>query len=723
MHLIDYSKYFDMLKILELAERCEVRTTDGSLVAANYTAAPMDDELPAIVQSWTESGSSADASMEASDTERTYVPLRQRSGDLSGVLILSGINPSTQIAPAVQILPALVNQIEAELQMDAELEQMAVELTARYEELNLIYEDSGSALAAEQDRTLFKRLLGSCSAHLNVDLVGLAVMDQQRIHFASASQPVIPDPQQLLESLQLSLANYFTSREQGVIVNSFSDEMRATLRLDLPYKLLACAVRSATGKLLGILMCVNRTSGNDFLNSDRSLLQAVASKVDKILQSNYDELTSLLNRTALNARVSNAILASRSERDLHAFLMVDLAQMRVLNETHGRELGDELIARVGQVLAGAVSDTDVVGYLGEARFGVLLYECDTKRARVVAETLQINVEHTPFVLGETECSATVSIGIAPISPRSDDAVEVFAQAETAAVAAKQRGRRGIKVYHDDDSELNSRKELMHWASRVQKSLRDDRFVLFAQQIAPVAPSEEVFHFETLIRLRDDETDQFVSPGLFLPAAEQFDLMPELDRWVIDDALRTVADMGYGREREGVVSINLSGKSLSEVDLVAYIRTKLEFYRVHPTCVCFEVTETAAIDSMASAHELLVAIRAMGCATSLDDFGTGLSSFSYLRSLPLDYVKIDGSFVSALLEDDVSRAMVSSINHIGHVMKLKTVAEFVENEQLTDALREIGVDYLQGYAIAKPVPLTAYLAQLRTSQNSAARSGL
>jgi EAL domain-containing protein (putative c-di-GMP-specific phosphodiesterase class I) len=249
---------------------------------------------------------------------------------------------------------------------------------------------------------------------------------------------------------------------------------------------------------------------------------------------------------------------------------------------------------------------------------------------------------------------------------------------------------------------------MQWVGRIQKALRDNRFEIHCQEIRPAAASDEKYHFEILVRMTGEE-GEIIAPNDFIPTAERYNLMTALDRWVIDSTFALLQANGLAQHpREGVVSINLSGQSLADAGLVGYIGEMFSKYLLLPDCICFEITETVAFGNMELARDIINQVRTMGCHFSLDDFGTGLSSFSYLKELPVDYLKIDGSFVRHILDDSISHVMVSSINQVGQVMGLKTVAEFVESSEIAEELKVIGVDYLQGYSICKPIPLQEYL---------------
>ena len=305
-------------------------------------------------------------------------------------------------------------------------------------------------------------------------------------------------------------------------------------------------------------------------------------------------------------------------------------------------------------------------------------------------------------------AVTLSIGVSRIDGNTENLDDALESARLAVDCARNLGRNQVKVFQRDDAYLLARKAELQWANESQRALRENAFRVYLQPIHPVVPDGKRYHFETLIRLRTED-GRMIEPGDFLPAAEVFNLMPLIDRWMINATFETLSESGFARRAmEGTIAINLSGQTVANPDLVPYIRDKLEQYGLAPSCICFEITETAAFNDFHFALGVCQEIKALGCSLSLDDFGTGLSSFSYLQKLPVDFVKIDGSFVQAMSADEVSHAMVTAINRVSHVMGLKTIAEYVENDVLRAELELMGVDYVQGYAFARPLPIAEAL---------------
>jgi EAL domain-containing protein (putative c-di-GMP-specific phosphodiesterase class I) len=337
---------------------------------------------------------------------------------------------------------------------------------------------------------------------------------------------------------------------------------------------------------------------------------------------------------------------------------------------------------------------------------VLLLDCPGESAARVAESLRQTVSEFRFAWKDKLFALGVSIGLLTFSDDSLSFDDILSIVDGACYIAKDKGRNRIHVYKPGDDELTERKGQMNWVARISTALEENRMVLYRQDILQLQNGErQVDHFEVLLRMRDEE-GKLLPPLAFLPAAERYNLMPSIDFWVIKTAFRYVSEHCTDKHVDTTCSINLSGATLCDEHLIAFIREQFDVSGVSPTSICFELTETAAIANLDSAATLIRDLKQIGCRFALDDFGSGMSSFGYLKTLPVDYVKIDGSFVKDMLHDSIDRAMVEAINNIGHVMGIETIAEFVEDDATRAALQEIGVNFAQGYGIGRPVPLEA-----------------
>ncbi|VAW90828.1 diguanylate cyclase/phosphodiesterase (GGDEF & EAL domains) with PAS/PAC sensor(s) [hydrothermal vent metagenome] len=418
----------------------------------------------------------------------------------------------------------------------------------------------------------------------------------------------------------------------------------------------------------------------------------------------HDALTGLANRNEFEHRLKDAITVSKLRHIHHGLMYLDLDQFKIINDTCGHVAGDELLRQLSNVLNSQIRETDTLARLGGDEFGILLDNCPIETATTIADSIIKEINRFSFQWQNKSIDITTSIGLVAINNKSRNVSSVLSCADIACYTAKDLGRNRIHIYKEDDKELLRRHGEMQWVSRIRTAIQNDEFLLYRQNMMVVDQQEsELSSFEFLLRLRD-KTGEIIPPGAFIPAAERYNLMPDLDRWVINRAFRYLSENSK-RLKSGSDSffafINLSGASLSDDKFFNYIRDKFQEYNLDQKIVCFEITETAAITNLQRAIDFIRDIKQQGCHFALDDFGSGLSSFTYLKNIPVDFLKIDGSFVRNMLYDDMDAAFVAAINQLGHVANLKTIAEFVENEQTLERLKDIGVDYAQGYGIHLP----------------------
>ena len=420
----------------------------------------------------------------------------------------------------------------------------------------------------------------------------------------------------------------------------------------------------------------------------------------------HDTLTGLLNRREFERRVASALEDAKLKRHQHTLCYLDLDHFKIINDTCGHLAGDELLKALTQHLLDSLKTHDNLARLGGDEFGILLENHTPAQSQRFAKDLLRHVNGFRFHWEGEVYEIGASIGLVQLDEDSDNLAKVLSAADVACYMAKEEGRNRIYTYQKDDQALSRCHSEMQMVSRITRALKEDRFRLYRQAIVDLNAPDARWHCEILIRMLDEEGD-IIPPGDFLPAAERYFLMPNIDRWVIERVFRLLAPSTPSSEMRQLksCSINLSGASLSDDALLDYIGEQARLHGIDPARICFEITETAAIANFHQARRFIVELRAQGYSFALDDFGSGLSSFSYLKNLPVDYLKIDGSFVKDLTSDPIDYAMVEAINRIGHVMGIKTIAEFVENPAIAEKLLEIGVDLAQGYGIEKPRPVS------------------
>ncbi len=432
-------------------------------------------------------------------------------------------------------------------------------------------------------------------------------------------------------------------------------------------------------------------------------------------QASHDSLTGLVNRGEFNHQLSENIYGAADSGQIHALCYLDLDRFKLVNDNAGHAAGDALLASIARILSNSIRNGDTPGRLGGDEFGLILKNCTITGARRICEIIIDKISRYSFAWEGQNFSVGVSIGITAIDADSINVIDVIKQADIACYAAKDHGRNRVYVYERKDTELLRRQEEIRWASKLTEALSSDRFKLYAQPICPLSDaSHDQLHLEVLVRLQDVD-GRIISPGAFIPAAERYNLMGPIDLHIIRKTLQHIASRPA--DENFCYSINLSGNSLSEERLVDNILTLIKQQAIDPQRICFEITETAAITNLVNARQFIDALRKYGFRFALDDFGSGLSSFEYLKNLPVDYLKIDGSFVRDMANNRIDHAMVAAINQVGHIMDIKTIAEFVENDQIINKLQLLNVDYAQGYGISRPQPIEDIVYETMAMQRS------
>ncbi|MEH6503302.1 MAG: EAL domain-containing protein [Cycloclasticus sp.] len=583
---------------------------------------------------------------------------------------------------------------------------MSDELAARYEELNLLYGiDSGFVSgAADNSYEMYDKIVGACFEYMSVDIACLILPDEHLLVVKNSDSLSKKRLNTVLNKFQGPLYSFIAVEQETLVVNKDEVVDWADLQLGIDYKYVAIPVFKAAGRMAGILIIANDDKRKSFTNSDRKLCEVLAAEISKVTQSRYDALTGLLNRKGFEQQLNHSIRQSHEQSKRSALLFIDIDRFQSINELSGHNAGDVLLSQLGSLLPEHIRVTDSLARLSGDDFTIILNDCPPGKALTIAEKISDQVKSFRFVFLDKIFDITVSIGLYVFGEKDEDGDAVLVAAESACFTAKELGRGQIRVYEEKDTIMTQRRDDVLWVSRIHNAIEENRFKLYRQLIQSTHEgTSHQEHYEILLRMVDEEGN-ILSPVSFIPAAERYDQMTKVDRWVISKSLETMVahDKKVGNE-ELYLSINLSGQSLCEDGFAEFIINTVKRYKIKPERVCFEVTETAAIINLSYALKFMAKLKSIGCEFSLDDFGSGMSSFSYLKSLPVDYLKIDGHFVKTMLQDPVDKAMVESIHRIGHVMGLQTIAEFVEDVEMIEVLRTLGVDYVQGYALGKPEP--------------------
>jgi diguanylate cyclase (GGDEF)-like protein/PAS domain S-box-containing protein len=453
----------------------------------------------------------------------------------------------------------------------------------------------------------------------------------------------------------------------------------------------AAPIRDRNGQLIGAVLVFHDVTHSRQLSHQISW------------QATHDALTGLVNRQEFERQLIDAIASAKNDAEQHVLCYLDLDQFKVVNDSCGHIAGDELLRQVTALLHKRVRSTDTLARLGGDEFGLLLCRCPLVQAKQIAETLRQLIQDFRFTWDGKSFTIGASIGLVIIDSDSHDLNGVLGAADAACYGAKSQGRNCVRIYLPTDGEIAKQRGERQWIARINRALEENRFCLYCQKIISVSQDSES-HYEILLRLID-ETGEPIPPMAFLPAAERYDLMPAIDRWVVSTFLNNYER--YCQEnlhrKDCLYTINLSAASLNSSRFLEFLKQQLTQHNVPTQTICFEITETTAIANLEKATQSISELKLLGCRFAIDDFGTGMSSLAYLKNLPIDYLKIDGSFVKNLASDRIDCVMVESFNHIAHAMNIQTIAEFVENKTILQKLQEIGIDYAQGYEIARPSP--------------------
>ena len=416
--------------------------------------------------------------------------------------------------------------------------------------------------------------------------------------------------------------------------------------------------------------------------------------------ASHDPLTNLVNRLEFEKRLALALHTAVSQGRQHVVMYLDLDQFKIVNDTCGHAAGDQLLRQVSALLKEQVREGDSLARLGGDEFGVLLENCPMQEAIGIADKLRQCIADFRFVSDAKSFTIGASVGVVQVADGMLSLTDILSAADAACYMAKDKGRNRVQLYRPHDSEVSMRKGEMEWVSRLQRALEEGRFVLYAQKIMSIGEQlPQKAHHELLVRMLD-EHGKIVPPMAFIPAAERYSIMPMIDQWVVHNAFAAISTLGPDC---GTYAINISGASIGDERILEFVREQFRTFVMPPRSICFEITETAAIANFDKAARFFGEMKSLGCLFSLDDFGAGMSSFGYLKHLPVDFIKIDGSFVKDVAKDPVAVAMVRAINDVGHVMGKKTIGEFVDGETVLRTLRDIGVDFAQGNWISPPGP--------------------
>ncbi len=561
-----------------------------------------------------------------------------------------------------------------------------------------------------------KAVVVNATEHLKVGMAALIIPEKgitlMHAAFKAPLDPALP------AKARRHLLSMVQARRKAAVVNHMVLQSSTASTV---YRVLACPILRADGSCMGVLALFRAESAPEFTRHHARLGELLGRRIASIVAHSYDALTGVLTRPAFEQRLPMALQQHSGAEHPWSALYIDINRMHVINDNYGMHVGDRVISGLGELIRGRLPPGALAGRISGDRFAVLLPSELAEAARF-GEALRAGAEQVGAAIGDGKMQVSVSIGVSALAPQSLEFVHAFAAAETACKAANDRGRNRVEVYQEADESIVRRFADINLIGDLRAAIADDRFELNAQRIVPLGGRAGPLHFEILLRMVD-ASGEIVGPDHFLSAAQRYQLMPSIDRWVIGRAIEMLKPhAALLRTSSTVFTINFSGQSLQEADFTDYVAQMVESSGLDPAALCFELTESAAIGNLTRAEALMRRLRDLGCNIALDDFGTGLSSLAYLRTLPIGMLKIDGSFVRDVLKDPRTESMVQAIAQLARAMSLTTVAEYVETEEIRTRITALGVDYGQGFAIGRPVPLAEVVAELPRHAAAAGPTG-
>ena len=636
--------------------------------------------------------------------------VRGEHSDLLGVVSLVGrlSGLQTEARPLVyvrQLVQPALECLRRELSLRSKLGSREQDLGGRERDLSLMLEMSSNHSVTDSDADEFDLILKTGLEHMGCALAALWVPDKNiALSITRSGQPM--SSESLLRAQQHLMA-WMQLQQRTIVVNHISKVASAVAA---PYKILACPVRHPSARVMGVLALFNPPSAQDFDSHQTRIAELLAKKATHIIQSQYDPSTGLMTRHAFE-RQAKTLLVSAEAAHAHCILYLDIDRLHVINETFGMHVGDDVIASVAECMAKALPSAALSARISGDRLAALIPQVGMEAAATLAEQIRAAITTILPRAGQGSFEVSASLGVATVGRAENALAHALATAEIACKAAKDRGRNRVEVFQDSDQSIIRRHTDIMVIGQVREALENDNFRLDAQPILPLRGSFGHPRFELLIRMLGDR-GEVIAPGKFLSAAERYQLMPTIDRWVVRHACEVL-----GKHSESVgeeiarFAINLSGQTLQDASFLDFVMDQIQVAQLPPSVLCFELTETATIGNLAKAQHFMRTLQDLGCQFSLDDFGTGVSSLAYLKDLSVNYLKIDGSFVRDALVNSRSESMIKAIAQLAKVMCMETIAEYVETDALRVKMADLGVDHGQGFAMGKTQPLKDLLAEL------------
>lgn len=609
-----------------------------------------------------------------------------------------------------QVLTPALDMIADGFLLKRDLASLSDRLAQSEQELSLVYEVDEKVHGASRSHSALAELIGQSGRFLSI-AYSVLLIPSKRIRISATHSSWKNVNRRVMDRYLIEQILPKLQGRRSPVVFEIPAIEGAEDADERGHQTLVSPLLDANGNVEGVLAQLGRVNRQPFDKAHRRFVAHIVRKVAYVIEQSFDAMTGLMNRSGFEAQLTESYNELAGQSDAHQLVYMDLDNLQLVNDTFGRAAGDAVIMRFARLVESHLPKSAVLSRLTGDDFCMLMTHADGEAALALAQTIRGESQNLRYLEGDKSLQVTISIGIAECSRTQGDEATALTNARMACEAAKDHGRDRIEVFDDTDQSLIRRQDDMQLVGQIQQTLDADRFELLAQPVAALGSRAGRPRFEILLRMKDGDGSRVSTTALF-SAAERYQIMPQIDRWVISATIARLASLREAVEdARAVFSINLSGQSLSDDEILEFIDGELEDSGLDPRCVGFEVTESAAVSNLARAQALIDALHERGCTISLDDFGAGLSSFAYLKAFRVDVLKIDGSFIRDIAENRISESMVAAITQVAKVMDLQTVAEYVESDASLELLTEIGVDYAQGHAISRPIPLAAALERL------------
>ncbi len=648
------------------------------------------------------------------------LPVNSESGIRLGILIAvfsrnagksSSFNPSLLaniLAPAVAVIGEGL-YVEQRLQV-AEISGSDAEA-----ELKLVYEIDEKVHGTSRSHSSLAQLVGQSGRFLGI-AYSVLLIPSKRIHISATHSSWKNVNRKVLDRYLIDHLMPKIDGQRSPLVFEIPGIEGSDNVAEQGFQALLCPLVDKRGNVEGVLAQLGRLNARVFSKTDRRFMAHIVRKVEYVIEQSFDAMTGHMNRVGFEAQLNESYKTLTNADESHQLIYFDLDNLQLVNDTFGRKAGDAVITSFARLLEDDLPSSAVVSRLTGDDFCILLTHAESQTAMNLAQNIRKSGQALRYLEGDKSLQVTMSIGIAELSQHTDEGCALTA-ARMTCEAAKKHGRDRIEVYDDQNLSMIQRHDDMQLVTQIQQSLDSDEFELVAQPITCLQNKDRRPRFEILLRMKDSEGGR-VPSSAFFSAAERYQMMPQIDRWVISATIARLSDYVEQVAIHGAIfSVNLSGQSLSDDGILAFIDDEFKERKVPAECICFEITESAAVSNLKKAQEFIDALRDRGCTISLDDFGAGLSSFAYLKNFNVDTLKIDGGFIRDITHNRISESMVAAITQVAKAMELSTVAEYVESPETQKLVRKLGVDFAQGHAVGKPIPFGEALETLADESKS------